>query len=238
MIDRNSFVLSTLSSNGSLDAEKLFEAYALIKKLDESLREKYEIGLQILDLDAYVYEECKQLLLKDGVSKILSTIRLQEELLPVAKDRESHHLIVKVLRDKISTFAPSNNLVIVDNYIFPSNFRTPKEELDYLQIFEDIFSSTINKIEKIIFVTKPNYNSNLYAKIEDLLLSINPDLSIMCKTTDVFHDRFWIIDKNKGLFVGTSLNGIGKRYAMVDNIRDKDVQELMKVLENLVELDL
>lgn len=238
MVDRNSFVLSTLSPNDSLDAEKLLEAYSLIKKLDESLRAQYEIGFQILDLDTYVYEKCKQLILKDGASKILSTIRLQEELLPVVKDSESHHLIVKVLRDKISTFSPSNNLVLVDNYIFPSSIRTAKEELDYIQIFEDIFFSTINKIEKIIFVTKPNYNSNLYAKIEGLLLSINPDLSIMCKTTDAFHDRFWIIDKSKGLFVGTSLNGIGKRYAMVDTIRDKDVQELMKVLENLVELDL
>ena len=36
-----------------------------------------------------------------------------------------------------------------------------------------------------------------------------------------------IADEAKGLFIGTSLNGIGRRYALIDNIADRDTKEIL-----------
>ena len=83
------------------------------------------------------------------------------------------------------------------------------------------------------FITCPKYNTDLFSDFKESLIRLNPELSVVCKTTKEFHDRFWIIDRTKGLFIGTSLNGIGKRYALVDIIRDNDTKDLMNALMKL-----
>ena len=41
------------------------------------------------------------------------------------------------------------------------------------------------------------------------------------------------MDEAKGLFIGTSLNGIGRRYALVDNMRDEDTETIVGELRRL-----
>ena len=59
-----------------------------------------------------------------------------------------------------------------------------------------------------------------------LIQKINTSIKVSQKYTDDFHDRFWIIDDKKGLFIGTSLNGIGKRYSLIDYLQDSDVANI------------
>jgi len=51
---------------------------------------------------------------------------------------------------------------------------------------------------------------------------------ISTKYSDVFHDRFWIADEVRGVFVGTSLNGIGRRYAIIDYLQQRDVVDIVQ----------
>jgi hypothetical protein len=66
-----------------------------------------------------------------------------------------------------------------------------------------------------------------------VLIDLSPKIDATLKMTDDFHDRFWIADKAKGLFVGTSLNGIGKKYALVDVMRDEDTATIVKELRRV-----
>ena len=62
--------------------------------------------------------------------------------------------------------------------------------------------------------------------IHTAIKQINPNISINTKYTKIFHDRFWIVDSKKGVFVGTSLNGIGRRYAVIDWLQEDDAKEI------------
>jgi hypothetical protein len=49
--------------------------------------------------------------------------------------------------------------------------------------------------------------------------------------SEKFHDRFWLADGARGLVVGTSLNGLGKRYALVDFMQPSDVRDVVQALK-------
>jgi hypothetical protein len=225
MINQYIFTLSHISSDESISTDKLINAYELMTQFDERLRKELELEFRNVDL----IDECKELIRNEGVSWIMSLKRLQAALLTKSVDIQEKDILVEMLRDMLMKLSPSKNLIIVDNYFFPS--KTDKNE--YLQMFKDIFLPSIGKVASFNFITKPNFDQNLFQDCKRLLLTLNPNLNVDCKTTDDFHDRFWIVDQTKGLFVGTSLNGVGKRYALVDFIRDEDTKEIVNTLEQL-----
>lgn len=48
--------------------------------------------------------------------------------------------------------------------------------------------------------------------------------------SDAFHDRFWIANGNKGFISGTSLNGVGKRYSLIEILSEEDVTSIMDIV--------
>jgi hypothetical protein len=219
------FRLSHISSDELINTDKLIDAYELIKQLDERLRSECELEFRNFEL----IDECKELIKTEGVSWIMSLKRLQAALIPKSVDIKDKFVLVEMLRDMLMKLSPSKSLLIIDSYIF----EVTKNKNEYLQMFKDIFSQSIDKVSSFGFITRPNYNQSLFEECKSLLLSLKPNLIIDCKTTDDFHDRFWIVDHNKGLFVGTSLNHIGRRYALVDFIQDDDTKEIVNTLELL-----
>ncbi|OOE39103.1 hypothetical protein BZG06_15875, partial [Salinivibrio kushneri] len=60
----------------------------------------------------------------------------------------------------------------------------------------------------------------------------NSKLLVRDIITNDFHDRFWINPVNqKGLIVGTSINGIGKKISLVDKLQDQDVEVILNELK-------
>jgi hypothetical protein len=60
-----------------------------------------------------------------------------------------------------------------------------------------------------------------------------PGLSVAHRTSNTFHDRFWIDPiSTKGFLCGTSLNGLGKRYALVDHLEPTDAADVLTALRN------
>lgn len=212
------------------------EASYLLKQFDKLLREKLGLKIDIIQLHGFDYDKCKQLIKSEGITALMSMMYLQEDIMGRFTDVGHKYLIVDMLRDKLKGLSPSYEIIIVDRYIFPS-FHNTEDRKDYLTLFTDIFSPTISNIKHINFITCPKYNTDLFSDFKKSLIRLNPELSVVCKTTKEFHDRFWIIDRTKGLFIGTSLNGIGKRYALVDIIRDKDTEDLLNILMKLKLVD-
>ena len=232
MNNQDAFVIVPVSSDKSVSKQFDVEAHDLLIQFDEMLRKKLGLKINIVQLDWFDYEKCKQLIKSEGITSLMSMVHLQENIMGRFTDVGHKYLIVAMLRDKLKGLSPSNEIIIVDRYIFPS-FRSTEDRKDYLTLFTDIFSPTISNIKHMNFITCPKYNTDLFSDFKESLIRLNPELSVVCKTTKEFHDRFWIIDRTKGLFIGTSLNGIGKRYALVDIIRDNDTKDLMNVLMKL-----
>lgn len=188
-------------------------------------------GIEVFQFEeeTYCLEKCRKLILEKGPSYVLGIERFQEAVLPRV-DSKHKYLLVQILRDKLKALSPSSSLIIVDSYLFPTKVQN---KADFLQMFEDIFVPVIGNIETISFVTNPHFDQTLSNNTRKLLLTLNPGVNIAHTTTDYFHDRFWIADEKKGLFVGTSLNGIGKRYALTDNIKDVDTRDIVNELKRL-----
>jgi hypothetical protein len=173
------------------------------------------------------WEKCQKLLMEKGAKYILSIRRLQEAVLRKVENRDSRALLVRVLATQLESLSPSSDLIIEDPYFFSVNLANKAE---YLDVFRQIFSAVIPKIASLRIVTKAEYNVELYQSIRDIVTSLNPQINISHKTTGDFHDRFWIADEARGLFVGCSLNGIGKRYALVDFMENDDVVQIVEEL--------
>jgi len=214
-----------LVSEQPIDHQKLLE-------LDSFLRER-DMECYFFDLDWHCIEECQKLIRAQGPSYVLSLLRLQEAVLPKTdtSDEKEFDQLVGTLRCKLMDLAPSQSLTLMDNYIFAPNIQ---DRQGYLEMFEDIFGPVVGSIKEVRFVTSPNhYDNSLYQDMTRLLRRLNPQLLVECSTTRDFHDRLWIADETKGLFIGTSLNGVGKRYSLVDNMRDEDTKDIVGELRKL-----
>lgn len=54
--------------------------------------------------------------------------------------------------------------------------------------------------------------------------------TVTIKYNNDFHDRFWISDRKKGFYTGTSFNGVGKRIALINLLSPDDVTEIITEL--------
>lgn len=210
----------SLKSDSLIDVEILIEINELLKKRG--------IETYIVDIEAYALQKCKKLLIEKGPSYILSLIELREDVLPKVS-LSDRHLLIQILIDKLIKLSPSQNLTIIDPYLF----ATTKYKLDYIKILEDIFNQITHLVSSVNFITGKRYDNVLYDEVRASILEINPRISIKHKTTEDFHDRIWIVDFVKGLYVGTSLNGIGNKYAVIDNMSEEDIKVIVSEVGNL-----
>ena len=198
----------------------------LLIRLAETLHQK-NINMSFLDDDFLSYEEFQKLIIEKGASYILSIIKLEEAYLPKAKNEDERDLLIRILNKQLVSLNPSESIIIIDPYFFLE--KTAYQE-GYIDLIREVFKPVVPQVGSIIFITKSNYDPALYQKVAQIFARINPKIRVFIKTTEDFHDRWWIVDEVKGLFIGTSLNGIGRKYALSDYIDEKDVADIMHEL--------
>jgi hypothetical protein len=146
---------------------------------------------------------------------------LTEEVLP---DNAPRTVLLETLDYKIDRCAPTTSMLLIDPYLYPNG-----TDVSYENDLISVFRRFIGKISTLRVATLQNpRDANLEARIDASIRAINPNIQIEKKYTNVFHDRFWIADDARGLFLGTSLNGVGKRYALIDYLRDDDVVQIVQ----------
>jgi hypothetical protein len=177
-------------------------------------------GLSYSTKDVLLMENVKQLLKDQGARQILSRQLLAEEMLP---DNAPRALLLDTLNYKLDRCAPKASMLIIDPYLYPD---TP--DASYENDLMDVLRRVVGKIATLRVATLRNRNASLEGRIDASIRTITPNIRIERKYTNVFHDRFWIADDARRLFLGTSLSGIGKRYALIDYLSDEDANEIVQ----------
>jgi len=213
-------------TNNALNGETMSDVYFIKPKKPnceqllkiETFLEEMGFNLSYLDSRIYLKQEAGNIIRKYGMTKLLSDSQLMEEVLP---DGGSSNVLKDTLRYKLKLINAQNELLIIDPYLFPQG-----HDSDYIELVKSIFSDTLNLITQLHVVTKTQRNQSLENEFHIMVNMINPNITITTKYSSVFHDRFWILDKEKGIFIGTSLNGIGNRYAVIDYLNSSDTNEI------------
>ncbi len=143
---------------------------------------------------------------------------LTEEVIKIESNSE-------VLKEKVLSYlkdidSKGKTLYITDPYLFQITGKFQEMLIELLEKAE---------IKKVVAYTE---RTGLFNDINNKLNSINIELEFI--QTDKIHDRFWICpESTKGFVVGTSLNTIGKRIALIDYLQQEDVEEILNVIKDI-----
>ena len=165
--------------------------------------------------------EIKRLLLEKGISYIWQLVYVQEAVLPCTPDREP---LLRVLWEMLTHLEPTEELIIVDRYLLPAGCQDCVADLAYL------LEPVTSRGGHVVIVTSRRYDEQLLIDLRRQLGRTEREIKLVLRTSENFHDRFWIADRSRGLFVGTSPNGIGKRYALAGYMNADDVKTIVDAL--------
>lgn len=120
-----------------------------------------------------------------------------------------------------------DGLIIIDPYFF-----APTKDVDYENFVIELVQKYLNKLLSLTFITNSfKVDLLLRSRIYSGIQSVNSSIQLFHSQSDIFHDRFWLSKpRNRGMFMGTSLNGIGKKYCLVDYIDFTDTDAINQVL--------
>ncbi len=185
-------------------------------ELNEWARERGRTAHQTTD--ASLMLEAAELLREQGPTAILRRQALTEAVLP---DGTSRADLLDTLCYQLNRCGPTQSLLIVDPYLFPK-----AADASYLTDLISLIEPALKAGAKLRIATKQDHDQALNAAFMNSVSALQNGAPPELKLTDVFHDRFWIADGERGMFVGTSLNGIGRRYAMTDYLAVDDAREV------------
>ncbi len=206
----------------SSDFEKVVVDHANGRLVDLSA---YRIALHSSPIDGF-RPEFLVYIRAYGLTSYLRRHLVTEEVIAPGTAKNDVQDLVKNYVDGLSI---DRDLLIIDPYFF-----APTKDQDYPEFFVGILDAVLSKLETLHVVTLPGgkVDQQLVHAIEGKLRGVNPNVQLIHRTSDRFHDRFWINrTETKGFITGTSLNGLGKRYALVDHLQRKDVESVISAAE-------
>lgn len=168
-----------------------------------------------LRLNTLVTDEVvKKLFFSDG------TECLNEEVL--WRNLSDDDKVKKVLShiEKVSD-KRKDELIVIDPYLFCKHNVGEEQNLQRIL--------TGCKYKKIIAVVSKGKTNQQSAGCISKQLGGCLDIQY----TDDFHDRFWICNRKRGFSTGTSLNGIGKKYCVIQELESEDVYDIVKHLKDM-----
>jgi hypothetical protein len=119
------------------------------------------------------------------------------------------------------------HLLIIDAFFYD-------DQPDCLLLLEKIVRSMASKLEKVTLITQGKRLS-MRPAMHNVFSTVVPGIQINDVVTDDFHDRYWIdVESTKGVMVGTSLNGIGKKVAMIDYANSADSREIVRLASGFI----
>lgn len=189
---------------------------------DINLRD-YEVN-EVTDVVFSYKEEIETYILEHGLSSLINSKLIYEHLVPQGANVNN---IIRILHRYLDKVGLDNELIIVDPY-----FLAPTRDITYTNTVFQTIGKYLTTIDTIRIITFPNkVDIALKTSIETALKASKPLLNIIHTTSANYHDRFWISNnREKGIVTGTSLNGLGNRYALIDRLNLSDVRDIVRAL--------
>ena len=162
---------------------------------------------------------------KNGLSSLYNLTILMEDITsPSMTLNEIEEIIVKFL----ANLNGAKKLVIIDPYFYSKSKTT-----DISIVFKNLLSGIYSTLEEIVFITNGK-TADTKTAIHTAVNELNSSIKLYDFITDDFHDRFWIDpDNSVGIVMGTSLNGLGKKIALIDKLHTDDVAEIVKLAKTI-----
>lgn len=153
-----------------------------------------------------------------GLSSLFKfTIAMEDITSPSMPINEIETVVSKF----VAKLQGAKRLLIIDPYFFSKSTKT-----DVGALFSRLLGQMSSDLEEICFITNGRKND---AK-NDILAALDQKIKVHNVTTDEFHDRYWVDpDNNKGILMGTSLNGLGNKISLIDYLSAEDVVEIAKL---------
>lgn len=171
-------------------------------------------------LDAFRAEFIRYLT-EYGLSAYLRRGPLFEEVVPRGASADD---VRYLLQSYVQQLRVEDELIIIDPYLF-----APATDPSYPDLLVGILRPILSSLKVLKVVTRADKSDpHLVATIRSKLAVHNPQIQLIHTTTQSFHDRFWINPATKkGFLVGSSLNGLGKKYALVDHLSEADIRDIL-----------
>ena len=134
---------------------------------------------------------------------------------------------IKTLKDVFLHLDGVKKLVITDPYIFKKG-----RNVNVIDVFGKLIDGIKTNLEEVKFLCPDDAKKDdeVFDGVKDILNKNKIKMTV--EKCDEFHDRFWVgIDNRKGVVLGTSLNGIGKKIALVDILKKSDVDAIIDELK-------
>ncbi len=168
---------------------------------------------------------------EDGFTEFVNIGAVNEDLVQVGASQGS---ILNVMQKYLDKVGIDNELIIIDPYFYAPRPKNP----DYILLLTTVLSKYLPTISDLIIVTLPDtptrtlIDPTIKNDIQNSLKTVNHALTITSVTSNNYHDRFWISNqRTNGILVGSSLNSLGNKYALVDRLNITDVKEIVTSLK-------
>jgi hypothetical protein len=171
-------------------------------------------------------DEIIEYIAKYGLSRLL--IKASQINEDIVKPGTASSGILAVIHTFLAGLSISTDMVIVDPYFFPT-----RPDPTYHQLAFDAIKPVLSALTSLKVVTQQNSDASVIAAFRALLAQAVPSTVFTHFVSSSFHDRFWINPLNStGFITGTSLNGLGRKYALIDRMQDRDVIDIVDALKN------
>lgn len=135
----------------------------------------------------------------------------------------------RYINEKLNYNDSLGDMIIIDPYFFLTESSSRYDNIDYIDSLIWLLS-TMN-YDNLKIITSSKYNRDVFEQIYSSFSNIE-----LIENND-FHDRFWISNYNdkrhiKGICVGTSLNGLGKRISLIAKLKKSDIREVMNYIND------
>lgn len=189
-----------------------------------------QLGYNLLDLElGHTLEEIQTTLRTAGPSAFLRQMRISEDISRKAPPRQARDLV----RARVCGLKPQREMLIVDPYLMTSR-RTSDADAYAREVLE-VVAPLVEDVEELrLVVSGRNTGQPVRTALTGQLRDAHPQLAVDVVETEDFHDRFWIADGQRGLVMGTSLNGIGRRIFLIDDLSSTDVKDVLAEVESIV----
>jgi len=169
-------------------------------------------------------QEIGTAILKDGLSTVLCRQLLTEDVVaPGQKPDAVRDIMVRFLTE----LGVDSELIVVDPYFYATT-----RDAEYPQFVADILAPFSGVLREVRVITRPDkIDKSVQKGVDSAICAKCTSVNVSLGTSDEYHDRFWIsASRTKGILVGTSLNGLGRKYAVVDRLKDADVENIVRSL--------